>query len=305
MRPGQRPPKAASELVLQLAALRPRPTNPDISSAVRASFGVSLSDDTIRGSCQKAGLPKSTSGQARGASDVAYRRRHQDDLCALAWDLRAHNFVPHPELLAGSDSVRCLAGWRSDFGGQWFLPVEKSDLYDALTDHLDDSQIWRQMEHVRGSLEIYHRACLESLSSLLKMASSARYAGLPVASIAEPNPPSITQWFGESVYYESAWIATGKKNRFQSRYTRESINADTQSLSLNSAEIGYGRQNRELDHLELTHRKLREDWSRIGLRGIHINYYKKLKSAADQLSERLNPHAIRQRVSQGSCRRCP
>ena len=167
MRPGQRPPKAASELVLQLAALRPRPTNPDISSAVRASFGVSLSDDTIRGSCQKAGLPKSTSGQARGASDVAYRRRHQDDLCALAWDLRAHNFVPHPELLAGSDSVRCLAGWRSDFGGQWFLPVEKSDLYDALKDHLDDSQIWRQMEHVRGGLEIYHRACLESLSSLL------------------------------------------------------------------------------------------------------------------------------------------
>ena len=305
MRRGQRPPKASGELVLQLAALRPRPTNRDISSAVRASFGISLSGETIRGYCQQAGLPKSTSGQAGGASDVDYRRRHQEDLCALAWDLRAHNFVPHPELLAGSDSRRCLAGWRSDFSGRWFLPEEQSDLYDALKDHLDDSQLWQQMEHVRGSLEIYHKACLDSLSSLLKMAASTRYAGLPVVSIAEPNPPSITPWFGESVWYESSRITTGKKNRFQSRYTRESINADTRSLSLNSAEIGYGRQNRELDHLELTHRKLREDWCRIGLRSNHVNCYNKLKSAADQMSARLNPHAIRQRVSDGGCRRCP
>ena len=220
MRPGQRPPKAASELVLQLAALHPRPTNPDISSAVRAGFGVSLSDAAIRGCCQKAGLPKSTSGRVGGASDIAYRRRHQDDLCALAWDLRAQNFVPSPDRLIGPDSRMFLAGWRSDHRGQWFLPVEHSDLYDALKDHLDDGQLWQQMEYVRGFLETYYKACLESLSSLLKMASRARYAGLPVATIAEPNPPSITPWFWESVYYESAWIATGKQCRLLPLHSR-------------------------------------------------------------------------------------
>ncbi len=111
----------------------------------------------------------------------------------------------------GSDSRRCLAGWRSDFSGRWFLPEEQSDLYDALKDHLDDSQLWQQMEHVRGSLEIYHKACLDSLSSLLKMAASTRYAGLPVVSIAEPNPPSIPRGSGKVSGMNHPGLPQGRK----------------------------------------------------------------------------------------------